>query len=55
MEILAQMVQENGGPLSYELVKSWNRIVYTPLDDVAIKQVAEAFVARFGYAGISTP
>ncbi|KJK73869.1 hypothetical protein H634G_10847 [Metarhizium anisopliae BRIP 53293] len=55
VEILAQMVQENGSPLSYELVKSWNTIVYTPLDDAAIKQVAEAFVARFGYAGISTP
>lgn len=50
--ILAQMVQDNAGPLSYEPVKSWDAIVYTSLDDAAIKRVAEEFLARFGYVGI---
>lgn len=49
--LLSRMVQENGGPLTYELIKSWDEIVYTRLDDAAIKMVAELFIARFGNIG----
>ncbi|KAJ2973065.1 hypothetical protein NQ176_g6811 [Zarea fungicola] len=52
VEILFRMVQENGGPLALETVKSWDTIVYTPLDMAAIKSVADAYIERWGIAGI---
>ena len=55
VELLGQMVRDHGGPLPYELIKSWDTIVYTPLDDAAIGQVAEQFIARFGYTGVLYP
>ncbi|RMD41709.1 hypothetical protein DV735_g3385, partial [Chaetothyriales sp. CBS 134920] len=52
VEILSRMVQENGGPLALETVKSWDTIVYTPLDMAATKSVADAYIERWGVAGI---
>ncbi|KAJ4161596.1 uncharacterized protein LMH87_007627 [Akanthomyces muscarius] len=52
VEILSRMVQENGGPLALETVKSWDTIVYTPLDMAAIKSVADAYMGQWGVAGI---
>ncbi|KAM3565689.1 hypothetical protein ARSEF4850_001289 [Beauveria asiatica] len=54
VEILAKMVQENGGPLALETVQSWDTIVYTtPLDMAAIKRVADAYRERWGVDGIN--
>ncbi|KAM3547255.1 hypothetical protein MY1884_009644 [Beauveria asiatica] len=54
VEILAKMVQENGGPLALEIVQSWDTIVYTtPLDMAAIKRVADAYRERWGVDGIN--
>lgn len=53
VEILYRMVEENGGPLALETVKSWDTIVYTPLDMDAIKCVADAYMERWGVPGIS--
>ncbi|KAM3502144.1 hypothetical protein MY11210_009162 [Beauveria gryllotalpidicola] len=47
------MVQENGGPLALETVKSWDAIVYNPLDMAAIKSVSDAYMERWGVAGIN--
>ncbi|KAM3452100.1 hypothetical protein MY3296_004837 [Beauveria thailandica] len=52
VEILSRMVQENGGPLALETVKSWDTIVYTPLDVAAIKSVADDYMERYGAVGI---
>ena len=52
VEILARMVQDNGGPLSWDTVKSWDTIIYSQLEDCAIKCVAEAYRERYGSVGI---
>ncbi|KAF4461412.1 hypothetical protein FALBO_11800 [Fusarium albosuccineum] len=52
VEILAIVVQEKGEPLTWEHVKSWDAIVYTPLDDTAITWVASAYYKRWGTHGI---
>lgn len=53
VEILHRMIQENGGPLALETVRSWDTIVYTPLDMAAIKSVASAYMERWGTTGIN--
>ncbi|KAG5988483.1 hypothetical protein E4U52_006540 [Claviceps spartinae] len=52
LEILAIVVRERGQPLTWEHVKSWDAIVYTPLDDTAIAWVASAYYKRWGTHGI---
>ncbi|ROT38124.1 hypothetical protein SODALDRAFT_279063 [Sodiomyces alkalinus F11] len=52
VEILAVMVRENGGPLALGVVKAWNTIMHTPLDDYAIRSVADAYIRRWGIPGI---
>ncbi|RSL52074.1 hypothetical protein CEP54_011098 [Fusarium duplospermum] len=52
LEILAMVVQERGEPLTWEHVKSWDAIVYTPLDETAIARVANAYYDRWGTHGI---
>ncbi|EGX88130.1 hypothetical protein CCM_09266 [Cordyceps militaris CM01] len=47
VEILYRMVEENGGPLALETVKSWDTIVYTPLDMDAIKYAIGATIFLF--------
>lgn len=52
VEILKNMVDGNGGPLTRDTMKSWNTIVYTPIEDTVLDIVAAAFSANYGVAGI---
>lgn len=46
IEILAHMVNEHGGPLTWGAIESRDEIMYTPLDNNAITCVAKAYIER---------
>ncbi|OXV05600.1 hypothetical protein Egran_06632 [Elaphomyces granulatus] len=45
--LLRKMVEENGGPISRERAKSWDQIVFTPIEDQALDKVAEKYEKKY--------
>ncbi|KMU85165.1 hypothetical protein CIHG_02947 [Coccidioides immitis H538.4] len=49
--LLRKIVEENGRPISRERAKSWDQIVFTPIEDSALDKVAEEYEKKYESSG----
>lgn len=53
--MLHEMNRRNGAPLDREVAKGWNVVVYSPIEDHVLDEVARRYKAQFGHDGLVAP